>query len=518
VIAEYKKHRLLFPLALSILSYALLFYVRTQQAWARFGAEVGTYPISGLLRAVSIPLSSDGLRWLSYGLFALTGIGYLWGIKGVLHYSPDAAASGQYVRWVVIPYLLLGLASLFLYPHLSTPTDTVDYTMHARIQVVQNANPYVVPGASYSSSEPLVAHMEAKQRPSVYGPVWQFLSLFPGVIGAGELLPSIFAFKVLFFIDGLVCLWLIWLFHSQPGIMEYRQLLVSGVIVGWNPILHLISHGEGHNDIAMAVFVAMMTVALTLKRPTFSLISWGASALVKFISAPLVIPLAFTLYRSSPESRTIARIKPILIGLAIVALLSIASTAPFGSVAILSNISSRYSGLVGAAGDSKVSIAAGLVSRMMSLVGGNVTPAESAPLIGFALPLVWLLFTCVRTLSVIDVNTCVRVALESFLFYVTFVSIPTYAQYAVTPVILAGFLFAGRWHRLTAVAVSLALAWDSLFIVYLPPTYPAWEAILHQLSHVVVVAVFMAYLFVRMIRFVRQTIVPGKVRTLAGLN
>ena len=494
------------PFIITILAYLGLFYVRTQQAWNRFGELVNLYSISRQVRLLfpSLNLTMEQLRWTSYlFLFAIAGcyLWVLWQLKNRADLLNDIEKGKHYFHLVVLPYCLLGLASLFVYPHLSRPIDTVDYAVHARIWT-HGDNPYMVAGIEYIENDPLVRYMEVKRRPTVYGPLWQYVSLLPALLGRGQVLASILAYKALFYLLGGICLWLIWIFYRHAGEADFSDVLVGGAIVAWNPLLHLVSHGEGHNDIVMAVFTAGIVVVLALGRTTLSFVVWTLASMVKFITAPLLVPLlALLLRRNGKEEKSSSRFKPVLYGLIVSALITILATVPFGFWNVLGSVSGRYGGLVGSEGTSKIAILVTLLSRLTQMVGLTMESSRLASLIGLALPASWLLYTLLRGVGVCDVQPFVKIAIESLLFYITFVSLPVYAQYMVTPVILAGFVYSGLWHRLVVMIASLALTWDSLFLAYPPPEYPRWEILGHQLSHLTVVAVFVAYIAMRAFHF-----------------
>ncbi len=196
--------RLVLVLVLTLCVYVALLVVRTLQALPQFGKFAQFDPVTAALMQLPVRRTPDGLRWASYALFVLLVLGYF-AVLRLLRTLPPRAGSPlrrAYLAWVVVPYCVLGLTVLFLYPHVSRPMDTVDYTVHARLFFAHQANPYAVPGSSYTDREPLVSFMEASQRPSVYGPVWEYLSVVPGLVGAGQLLTSIVAFK-----NSFLCCW-----------------------------------------------------------------------------------------------------------------------------------------------------------------------------------------------------------------------------------------------------------------------------------------------------------------------
>ena len=491
-----------FLLAASCGAYIVLFYVRTLQARVWFGDVIDMDPVAAFMRPIGIfaSASPDALRWLSYGLFGLIAGLYLLALWAVAQQKLDnkERLRRQYLRWVIVPYVLFGLLSLLLYPHYSRPVDTVDYTMQARILVVHNENPYLVPGDVFIERDGLAQNMEAKHHTSIYGPAWLIVSILPSIIANGQLLTSIIAMKAWSFFAGLLCLCLILLYYKQTTLrltLTHSSLALRGaVLLAWNPTLHLISHGEGHNDIWMAVFLAAALALFAYQRWLLAFLAWALSVLVKFISAPFGIALVVATYAAQASVQRTARMRLIIAGLVLSALLAAALIVPFGPAAVFASVSGRYGGLLASGGDSKISLAAGLLARVLGRVGIESSAAAIAPIVGLLLPLGWLLYGLLRSLWARDAERLAKVGVESFLIYLTFVAIPVYAQYTLPAVVLAAFLATGKWHRLAALLVSLALTWDSLFLVYLPPAYPAWEGYVHQLSHVILVFVVLLWL------------------------
>ncbi len=512
------RHRVvLLPLGLSVLFYLAFYIVRTAQAHAAFGGMVDLYPVAAWI-GLSLDATPDQLRFASYLLLGLVALAYLMAIRMALR----LAAKDEFLTWVIAPYIVLGMTSLVFYPAVSPPLDTVDYTMYARIQINHGDNPYLARGADYESTEPLLQFAEAKQRPAVYGPIALYAGLIPAVFGGGSLVASILAFKALFFSAGLLILWFIWVYGAHAAEGHAGRAIVSGVFVGWNPVLHLVSHGAGHNDILMALFLAGSVVAMGMRKPLWCFVGWTLSVLVKFISAPLVLPVVAWSARRARTSEGLSGGRLALVGLTLSGLITATAFAPYGFAGVTQTLTSRYGGLVNAAGTSKVGILAGLAARVLSQVGVDWTASALATVIGLALPAAWLLFTALRGWNVHDADGFVRVAVESFLFYITFVALPVHAQYVVTPLVLAGLLSAkDKWHLTAVIAASLALVWDSLYLVYPSRAYAPWEDAFHQVSHASVLFVLLVYcgklVVARLGRAVRASAEPATRRESQGL-
>lgn len=483
-------------LACSVLLYVLLLYIRSLQANLEFGDIVFLDPITSVFISHSVSLNADQLRWLSYVVFL--GISALYGLMLYYLSKQRLLLPHSFFGWVILPYLVLGAVILLLYPHISRPTDTADYAVHARVQWQFHQNPYVVAGGEYADQSPLPRFMEAKTRPSVYGPAWQIMTL-PSLIAQDNILSSILIFKAMFFLMGLGCLVLAFFYSPSQNSAIHAERIFAAAAVAWNPLLLLIAIGQGHNDIAMALFIALALAALSFRRPLMGYASLILSALVKFISLPLLLPVTVLVYRDAAFGTVSQRRKLIILGLLVSVVFGSLLVLPYGPLAISATISSRYAGLVGTDGVSKIALLASLLNRLLLALGLSLAPDLIARSAALLLPSLWLGVVLVRSNSVRSLNHLVKVLIESFLVYLTMVALPVHAQYAITPVVLLGFLYAGRWHFFATICVSLALVWDALFLVYIPDTYPLWEAILHQLSHSI--ALFIFVLFVCLLVF-----------------
>lgn len=494
--------RLFLYLAINLAAYVLFLWVRTLQSWLWFGDTIDPYPVAHWLRqmalSISVSWNLDQLRLISYALFACMSATYLfvlWEARS-LEKVEESLQKKQYVLWVILPYIAIGLVVLIFYPHISRPTDTADYAMHARVQAIYAQNPYTTPGVNFVDTEPLAQLMEAKTRPSVYGPVWQYVSMLPGLAAGDRPLATIILYKILFFLAGMLSLLLIWHYHHQVN-RPSSYLFIGGLSVAWNPVLHLISHGEGHNDILMGLFMLAAILVLSYEKQPLAYVIWGIATLTKFITAPLLAPLVIASLRLSQTRKRV--IVDMAVGGILVVLMASLLYLPFGMAGV--NVAlGRYSELAADEGLSKAALITRSLEYVFHTVGLALPKSWLAVFAALVLPLFWLGYTCIRSLTVGSLNQLVKVSLESILVWLTLVAMPVYAQYAVMPVILLGLLQYGYWHRVAVIGVSLALTWDALLLVYPPSPIPRVEMYLHQLSHMAAIFVLLAYAVVFLFR------------------
>jgi hypothetical protein len=161
--------------------------------------------------------------------------------------------------------------------------DIYDNILHGRITGIYGANPYQQVIADYPQ-DPFYDYTAWKRAPSAYGPLWE---LFAGLIAkrAGDgIIANVLTFKFLagfFYFFSIVIIWII-LRKTQP------ELALAGVLLfAWNPVVLYETWGNGHNDMAMVVWILVAIWLTSLRRYSLAFISLTVGALIKFI--PLLL-------------------------------------------------------------------------------------------------------------------------------------------------------------------------------------------------------------------------------------
>jgi hypothetical protein len=160
---------------------------------------------------------------------------------------------------IVAGQVLFGLLNVGIYPIVAL--DIYDYLMYGRITLVHDGNPFIRPPSAFL--DPLVAYSPWPNEPSVYGPLWQLISLVPTALAGDSMLAGMVGFKatsLLFFVGGTLVIWRILLIVGRDRVAP------GTVLFAWNPLLQFELVGNAHNDSAMVFLVLLAAWALVAGR------------------------------------------------------------------------------------------------------------------------------------------------------------------------------------------------------------------------------------------------------------
>lgn len=213
-----------------------------------------------------------------------------------------------------------GLLNLWIYP--VAALDLYDYLMYGRIVLVYGGNPFFQPPSAFPDA--LVAFSPWPNERSVYGPVWQLLSLLPTATAGDSLLRGILAFKLAGLAAFIGCTLVIWrlLLRLSPGHAAAGTLLFA-----WNPLLQFELVGNGHNDVLMVLFVLLAFWALLADRRLLVLPLLALAVLTKLLAVALGPVVLYGLLRGSRPLRE--KLIPVVSGSLISLALTMAVYAPF---------------------------------------------------------------------------------------------------------------------------------------------------------------------------------------------
>jgi hypothetical protein len=201
------------------------------------------------------------------------------------------------LHWLLLALTWAGW--LAAYPLLSD--DASDYLVQARLVVHYGVNPYLPSAQELLVNDAWQQTMSSSAHRSAltYGPSWLYLSL-PVVALAGSSLPLAFiALKLLNVVLVLVCGAAIWRLLADEAPYQRRLFLL---LLAWHPLLWLEVLWNGHNDVAMMVWVVLALLALQHNRPllTAGLLMGGVAT--KYIPLLLVPLFLVALLRKKPLS------------------------------------------------------------------------------------------------------------------------------------------------------------------------------------------------------------------------
>ena len=226
-------------------------------------------------------------------------------IVGVSHQSADrfsleigllfvlyvaALSLTRYLRPGRSVVLVLGLAATIslsaipMYP--AAAGDLFAYMAEADVVRQFHANPFLVPVANFPES-PVLAYVDFPEETTHYGPLWLGISVTLRLLSAGNLMASLLLFKSVASLLMLATAWIAYLKlrDTRPGAAVPAALLIS-----WNPLLVFELAGNGHNDVAMMLFVGAAFYLYARGRPRLAVTSLLAAALIKYV-ATLLLPL-----------------------------------------------------------------------------------------------------------------------------------------------------------------------------------------------------------------------------------
>src|SRR4051812_9685791 len=135
-------------------------------------------------------------------LFALQYVAYRLLRHARLPGTLDLIVGGQ---------ILFGILNVWIYP--VAALDLYDYLMYGRIVLVYGGNPFINPPQMFPDL--LVSYSPWPNERSVYGPVWQILSLIPTAFAGNDLLRGLLAFKVVGLLTFVACTLVIWRLLSR---------------------------------------------------------------------------------------------------------------------------------------------------------------------------------------------------------------------------------------------------------------------------------------------------------------
>jgi alpha-1,6-mannosyltransferase len=256
--------------------------------------------------------SSQALYVCSFAaLFALQYVAYR-----LVRAEPEATA----LDLIVAGQVIFGILNVWIYP--AAALDLYDYLMYGRIVLEYGGNPFLQPPSAFP--DPLVAYSPWPNERSVYGPVWQIVSLVPTWLAGAGLLRGLVLFKLLGLIAYIGCALLIWrlLVRLSP-----RHAASGALLFAWNPLLQFELVGNGHNDVVMMLFVLLAIWALLSERRWPVLPLLALAVLTKLLAVALGPVFLYGLLRGPRPLRD--KLPEIVLGAGISLVLAFALYAPF---------------------------------------------------------------------------------------------------------------------------------------------------------------------------------------------
>ncbi len=204
-------------------------------------------------------------------------------------------------RSIGVQALLFASGAVFLLTFLFAPVllseDIYSYAFYGRIFSVYGSSPYLLAPA-FNAADPFYAILGHRYVPSVYGPCWTLLSAGLARVGGVRVGLVVLLFRgwsCVAVLAGAALLWGALRRHSPERAAQGLALFL------WNPLVLIEGGLSGHND---ATMVALLLLAVWLHvrgRKAGAVAAFTLSALVKFVTGPLV-PLYMLMVLRRPAS------------------------------------------------------------------------------------------------------------------------------------------------------------------------------------------------------------------------
>lgn len=188
-------------------------------------------------------------------------------------------------------YLIIGTTVILVWAYPALSNDIFNYIATAKVTFLYRENPYIIMPIDIPN-DPSFAFLHAANKVALYGPVWIVLTAIPHVLGMGNLLASIFTFKI-FVISWYVLLcYLIW---NASGKKTFALAFFA-----LNPLVTLSTLVDGHNDVVMMALALGSFLMLQRRQYVAGVLLLISSIFIKGASAFLV-PIFFM--RAIPKQR-----------------------------------------------------------------------------------------------------------------------------------------------------------------------------------------------------------------------
>lgn len=192
--------------------------------------------------------------------------------------------------------ILLGitiLVGLFSYPAFVS-YDIFNYIATAKVLFFYHENPYLLMPIQFLH-DPLLLFMHAPNKTALYGFVWIILTGIPFLVGVGNFLITLFAFKIFVIAFYVATIFLLYKLSKNSQAV---------VLFALNPLVIIETLMSGHNDIVM-IFLALISLYfLQKKKVFFSLLLLLASIFIKYATIAL-LPIALLVYLSQRKKQEI---------------------------------------------------------------------------------------------------------------------------------------------------------------------------------------------------------------------
>lgn len=168
--------------------------------------------------------------------------------------------------------------------------DIFNYISTAKLTYLYKENPYIIMPIDIPN-EPMLAYTHGANKIALYGPAWIILTLVPFLLSFGNILVSVFVFKLFVIVFYFLTLFFIWKLSKNN--------LYSVAFFALNPLVLLEILVGAHNDIVMMCFALGFYYYLQKKKLFLALLFLVFSIGIKYASfflLPVVMVIAWYMY------------------------------------------------------------------------------------------------------------------------------------------------------------------------------------------------------------------------------
>ncbi|WP_391347210.1 hypothetical protein [Azospirillum sp. A23] len=258
----------------------------------RLAAAVTDLPIPlGYALSEGNVFTHDGFYFLSYCLpIALPVFLAAWLFRRLSDFNgpiPKAVTDRLFIWPVVFTIACL--------PSFPVMTQDIWFSALWGGEILQRLNPYYVP---FTLAQAAAFPFDEVPAMMTYGPLWAVISAGVMALSGGNVWLTGLLFKLVLAVAWIGGLTIV----RQIGRTHDEATAAAGIVAfGWLPVGHIYTAGEGHNDMAMVVFMMLWLMRLPSGDRAGPL-ALAASAACKYTSAVLVS--VDLLYRFRKSGRT----------------------------------------------------------------------------------------------------------------------------------------------------------------------------------------------------------------------
>jgi len=235
---------------------------------------------------ISLVYHGGRINGIAYaGMFFILTFWYWYILTGIRNKTIHARNMLVYLGIFVI-------VLFFSYPAFSN--DIYNYMATARVSFLYRENPYLVMPIDLPN-EPMLAFMHAANKVALYGPVWILATFIPHAAGFGNLLVTLFTFKLFV---------VVWFLAIGVVLWKLTKRLSAVAFCMFNPLVVIDTLIDAHNDVMMMALALFAFYALKKNKTAAA---WLLLLLSVFIKGATLLLVPIFLYAWRQKRRNAVR-------------------------------------------------------------------------------------------------------------------------------------------------------------------------------------------------------------------